>query len=233
MQAIQHYGFYIASFVVALGALVAFHEFGHFWVARRAGVKVLKFSIGFGPKIAGRQIGETEYLLSAIPLGGYVKMLGEDSGEEISEADKQRSFSHAPLYKRFVIVAAGPVFNLLLAYLIFTAWLATGAPLFVPSFADLASNVEAVVPGSPAEAAGLRKGDKIVQIGDKRITTWNEMTDIVKRHPGSPLPLVVERDGRTQALTITPAVRKERLADGTEIEIGQIGITKTNRAILR
>ena len=106
--------------------------------ARRAGVKVLKFSIGFGPKIAGRQIGETEYLLSAIPLGGYVKMLGEDSGEEISEADKQRSFSHAPLYKRFAIVAAGPVFNLLLAYLIFTAWLATGAPLFVPSFADLA-----------------------------------------------------------------------------------------------
>jgi len=154
MQAIQHYGFYIVAFVVALGALVAFHEFGHFWVARRAGVKVLKFSIGFGPKIAGRQIGETEYLLSAIPLGGYVKMLGEDSGEEISEADKQRSFSHAPLYKRFAIVAAGPVFNLLLAYLIFTAWLATGAPLFVPSFADLAPTVETVVAGSPAEAGG-------------------------------------------------------------------------------
>src|SRR5437588_1050045 len=95
MELIQHYGFYIASFVVALGALVAFHEFGHFWVARRSGVKVLKFSIGFGPKIVGRQIGETEYLLSMIPLGGYVKMLGEDAGEDISEEDKRRSFSHA------------------------------------------------------------------------------------------------------------------------------------------
>src|SRR2546422_3741815 len=160
-------------------------------------------------------------------------MLGEDLGDEVSEEDKKRSFAHAPLLKRTAIVAAGPIFNLLLAYLIFTAWLAAGGPLFVPSFADLASNVEAVVPGSPAEAAGLRKGDKIVQIGDKRITTWNEMTDIVKRNPGTPLPLIVERGGRTEKLTITPAVRKERLADGTEIEIGQIGITKTNRAILR
>src|SRR5881296_1882999 len=221
MQAIQHYGFYALAFAIALGALVAFHEFGHFWVARRCGVKVLKFSIGFGPKLAGRQIGETEYVISAIPLGGYVKMLGEDLGDEVSEEDKKRSFAHAPLLKRTAIVAAGPIFNLLLAYLIFTAWLAAGGPLFVPSFADLASNVEAVVPGSPAEAAGLRKGDKIVQIGDKRITTWSEMTDIVKRN------------GRTQTLTITPAVRKEKLADGSEIEIGQIGITKTNRAILR
>ena len=218
MQAIQHYGFYIVAFVVALGALVAFHEFGHFWVARRAGVKVLKFSIGFGPKIAGRQIGETEYLLSAIPLGGYVKMLGEDSGEEISEADKQRSFSHAPLYKRFAIVAAGPVFNLLLAYLIFTAWLATGAPLFVPSFADLAPTVETVVAGSPAEAGGMKSGDKIVQIADKRINTWNEMTEIVKKSPGKTLPLLIERDGRTERLTILPGSRKETQPDGTEIE---------------
>src|SRR5439155_23843293 len=96
-----------------------------------------------------------------------------------------------------------------------------------------ASNGASVVPHSPAPAAGLRKRDKIVQIGHKRIATWNEMTDIVKRNPGSPLPLVVERDGRTETLTITPAARKEKLADGTEIEIGQIGITKSNRAALR
>ena len=232
MQAVQHYVFYVASFVLALSALVAFHEFGHFWVARRSGVKVLKFSIGFGPKLIGRQIGETEYLISAIPLGGYVKMLGEDSGEEISEEDKRRSFSHAPLYKRFAIVAAGPVFNLLLAYLIFTLWLATGAPLFVPSFADLAPTVETVVPGDPAEVAGVRSGDKIIQIGDKHINTWNEMTDIVKRSPGKPLPVVVERDGRKETLTIVPRARKETQNDGTEIEIGQIGITKANKALL-
>jgi regulator of sigma E protease len=232
MQAIQHYGFYVGAFVVALGALVAFHEFGHFWVARRAGVKVLKFSIGFGPKLVGRQIGETEYLISAIPLGGYVKMLGEDSGDEISDADKARSFSHAPLYKRAAIVAAGPVFNLLLAYLIFTVWLAGGAPLFVPSFADLAPTVETVVAGSPAETAGLKSGDKIIQIGDKRINTWNEMTDLVKRSPGKPLSVVVERDGRTETLTIVPGIRKEAQSDGTEIDVGQIGITKVNKALL-
>ena len=232
MQAIQHYGFYVAAFVVALGALVAFHELGHFWVARRCGVKVLKFSIGFGPKLVGRQIGDTEYLVSAIPLGGYVKMLGEDSGEEISEEDKQRSFSHAPIYKRALIVAAGPLFNMLLAYLIFTVWLAGGAALFVPSFADLAPTVETVVSGSPAEAAGLQSGDKVIQIGDKHISTWNEMTDIVKRSPRKPLLLVVERNGRTETLTIVPGTRKETQNDGTEIEIGQIGITKVNKALL-
>src|SRR5260370_19406412 len=221
MQAIQHYGFYAIAFAVAVGALVGLHASGHFWVARRCGVKVLKFSIGFGPKLTGRQVGETEYVISAIPLGSYVKMLGEDLGDEVSAEDKQRSFAHTPLLRRAAIVAAGPVFNLLLAYLVFTACLATGAPLFVRSLADLASNVEAVVPGSPAEAAGLRKGDKIVQIGDKHIATWNELTDIVKRNPGTPLPLVVERDGQTETLTITPAARKEKLADGTEIEIRQ------------
>jgi regulator of sigma E protease len=234
MQAIQQYAFYFVAFAFALGVLIAFHEFGHFWVARRCGVKVLKFSIGFGRKLAGRQIGETEYVISAIPFGGYVKMLGEDlSDPEVSEADKARSFAHASLLKRTAIVAAGPVFNLLLAYLIFTAWLAVGGPLFVPSFADLTSNVESVVPGSPAEAAGLRQGDRIVQIGDKRIVTWNEMTDIVKRSPGTPLPVVVEREGRTERLTITPSARKEKLADGTEIEVGQIGITKASKAIMK
>ena len=234
MQAIQHYGFYLVSFVVALGALVAFHEFGHFWVARRAGVKVLKFSIGFGPKLMGRQSGETEYVISAIPLGGYVKMLGEDVNDpEVSEEDRHRSFAHASLLKRTLIVAAGPVFNLVLAYIIFTAWLATGAPLFVPSFADLTSNVETVVPGSSAEAGGMRAGDKIVRIGDKAIGTWSEMTDLVKHSPGAPLQIVVERDGRTETLTVTPAPRKEKLADGTEVTVGQMGITKANKAVVR
>ena len=159
--------------------------------------------------------------------------VGEDAGEDISEEDKRRSFSHAPLYKRFAIVAAGPVFNLLLAYIVFTVWLATGAPLFVPSFADLAPSVESVVAGSPAASAGLRSGDKVTQIGDKRITTWNEMTDLVKKNPGKPLPVVVEREGQSISLTIIPASKKETSSDGTEIEVGQIGITKANKAILQ
>ncbi|HEY3198862.1 MAG TPA: RIP metalloprotease RseP [Nitrospirales bacterium] len=232
MQAVQHYAFYVAAFVLALGALVAFHEFGHFWVARRMGVKVLKFSIGFGPKLVGRQIGETEYLLSAIPLGGYVKMLGEDTGEDISETDKKRSFSHAPLYKRFAIVAAGPVFNILLAYLIYTAWLAFGHALPIPSFTDLNATVQSVSTGSPAQSAGIRTGDKIIQIGEKRIAAWNQMSEVFKRTAGKPIAVVIERDGRLETLMVTPADHKHKLAEGIEIDIGQIGISKTDKTVV-
>src|SRR3989442_6675113 len=100
MQAVQNFWFYVAAFIVALGVLVTFHEFGHFWVARRCGVKVLKFSIGFGPKLVGRQVGETEYVISAIPLGGYVKMLGEDLRDDVIDEGQQRSFGPTPFLRR-------------------------------------------------------------------------------------------------------------------------------------
>ena len=123
-------------FLVVLGVLVTFHEFGHFIVARWAGVKVLKFSLGFGPKLFSRQVGDTEYIVSLFPLGGYVKMFGEDLGESISPQEQEESFVHKSLWKRTLIVAAGPGFNFLLSYLIFSAWLATGAPLPVPTFEE-------------------------------------------------------------------------------------------------
>ena len=119
-------------FLVVLGVLVAFHELGHFLAARWVGVKVLKFSLGFGPKLFGRKMGETEYLLSAIPLGGYVKLFGEDETEATTQEDRARSFAHKTLWGKVLIVAAGPGFNFILAYFIFAGWLATGAPLFVP-----------------------------------------------------------------------------------------------------
>ena len=124
-------------FLIVLGILVTFHEFGHFLAARWVGVKVLKFSLGFGPKIFGRTVGDTEYLVSAIPLGGYVKLFGEDATEPISLKDQQQSFSHQALSHKMLIVAAGPGFNFLLTYLIFTIWLAAGSPLFVPTFQDI------------------------------------------------------------------------------------------------
>src|SRR5213592_1528498 len=120
-------------FVIVLGVLISFHELGHFLAARWVGVKVLKFSLGFGPKLASRQVGDTEYLVSAVPLGGYVKLFGEDEDEVRTAEDKRRSFTHQRLPGKVFIVAAGPGFNFLLAYLIFTGWLATGAPLFVPT----------------------------------------------------------------------------------------------------
>ncbi|MEQ1847552.1 MAG: site-2 protease family protein, partial [Nitrospira sp.] len=162
-------------FLVVLGVLVAFHELGHFLAARWVGVKVLKFSIGFGPKLFGRQVGETEYLVSAVPLGGYVKLFGEDETEATTPEDRRRSFSHQGLWGKVLIVAAGPGFNFILAYLIFAGWLSTGAPLFVPTFHDLSADVEALAPGSPASMAGMEVGDRILKINGKDISTKTEL----------------------------------------------------------
>ncbi len=191
-------------FLVVLGVLVAFHELGHFLAARWVGVKVLKFSLGFGPKIFGRQMGETEYLLSAIPLGGYVKLFGEEETEAITSEDKRRSFAHQNLWGKVLIVAAGPGFNFILAYLIFAGWLATGSPLFVPTFKDLSADVEAIVPGSPADQAGMQIGDRVIKVNGRDISTRTELFDAVTKSGGTALTLDVLRDGRQTALTVAP-----------------------------
>jgi regulator of sigma E protease len=191
-------------FLVVLDILVAFHELGHFLAARWVGVKVLKFSLGFGPKLFGRQVGETEYLLSAIPLGGYVKLFGEDEAEAITPDDRRRSFVHQGLWGKVFIVAAGPGFNFILAYLIFTAWLATGYTLPVPSFKDIAPVIEAVAADSPAAKAGVMVGDQIKKIDGRDIATRIELLDATSRGKGAPLMLEILRDGRIQTLTVTP-----------------------------
>jgi regulator of sigma E protease len=122
-------GISIVSVIVLLGVLIFAHELGHFLMAKRAGVGVLKFSLGFGPRILGRKVGETEYLLSLIPLGGYVKLLGESPGEELAAEDQKRSFMAQKVWKRIAIVAAGPAFNLLLALTIFTLVNMIGLPV--------------------------------------------------------------------------------------------------------
>ena len=151
-------------FLVVLGVLVTFHEFGHFIVARWAGVKVLKFSLGFGPKLFSRQVGDTEYLVSLIPLGGYVKMFGEDISETVSPQEQGQSFVHKSLLKRTLIVAAGPGFNFLLSYIIFSVWFATGAALPIPTFEELSPTISAIRAESPASLAGLAIGDKVTRI---------------------------------------------------------------------
>ncbi len=191
-------------FLVVLGILVAFHELGHFLAARWVGVKVLKFSLGFGPKLLGRQVGETEYLVSAIPLGGYVKLFGEEETEAITPEDRRRSFSHQSLWGKVLIVSAGPGFNFILAYLIFAAWLATGYTLPVPSFKDIAPVLEAVAPDSPAARAGLMVGDQIKKIDGRDLATRVELLDAAAKGKGAPLTLEVLRDGRIQTLTVTP-----------------------------
>ena len=191
-------------FLVVLGVLVAFHELGHFLAARWVGVKVLKFSLGFGPKIFGRKMGETEYLLSAIPLGGYVKLFGEDETEATTQEDRARSFAHKGLWGKVLIVAAGPGFNFILAYFIFAGWLATGAPLPVPTFQDLTPDIEAMVPGSPADTAGIHIGDRVSRVNGQDISTRTELFDAVAKSKGQALTIEIKRGEQFKTLTVTP-----------------------------
>lgn len=193
-------------FLLVLGVLVSFHEYGHYLAARWVGVKVLKFSLGFGPKLIGRQVGDTEYLVSAIPLGGYVKLFGEDGGEPISPAEQRQSFIHQSLPHKMLIVAAGPGFNFLLSYLIFTAMLALGSPIFVPNIENMAPVVEAIIPASPAEQAGLQLQDRIIRANDIEVSTLVELYTIVKDRGGRPVTLDVVRDESVKTLIITPKV---------------------------
>lgn len=203
-------------FLVVLGVLVAFHELGHFLAARWVGVKVLKFSLGFGPKLLGRKMGETEYLLSAIPLGGYVKLFGEDETEATTQEDRVRSFAHQKLWGKVLIVAAGPGFNFILAYFIFAGWLATGAPLFVPTFQDLSPDIEAMVPGSPADTAGIRIGDHVSRVNGQDISTRSELFDAVAKSNGKALTIEIKRGDQVKTLTVTPTTAPGPQGSGQE-----------------
>lgn len=211
----------VLSAVLLFGFLVFVHELGHFIVAKMSGVKILKFSLGFGPKVAGRKIGETEYLLSAVPLGGYVKMLGqEDVGEADEEAeavDAERSYRNKPVFKRALIVFFGPLFNLLTAAVIFFFVFLSGIPTLLPTVGE-------VMPGTPAERANLAKGDRIVEIDGVRVAQWEEMTKIIFASANKNLTLKVDRKGESVTLSIRPESKKIKDLFGEEKEVGLIGV---------
>ena len=164
-------GFSLIAFIVAIGVLVSVHEFGHFWVARRLGFKVERFSIGFGRPLArvrGRAPDHTEYWLSAIPLGGYVKMLDEREGP-VPEAERHRAFNNRPPAHRILVLLAGPGFNFLFAIAAYWLLFVTGVPGLQPYIAE-------VTPGSVAQQAGLRPADVIETVGGKSTETWEHAT---------------------------------------------------------
>jgi regulator of sigma E protease len=209
----------IVAALVGLGVLIVFHEFGHFLFAKLFGVGVLTFSVGFGPKLWKKRIGETEYALSAFPLGGYVKMVGEDPGEEVSPAEIERSFAHKGLLKRIAIVAAGPGFNLLLAVvLLMIVFLFYGVPV-------LLSQVGGVETGSPAERAGIQKGDVIVALNGRPVREWEELSKGIKQSEGKPLIVQIRRQSKDLTLTIQPTKREGRNIFGEKRDEWIIGIS--------
>lgn len=208
----------IGSAVVGLGLLIVFHEFGHFLIAKLSGVGVVTFSVGFGPKLFVRKKGETEYALSAFPLGGYVKMIGEDPDEEVSQADRERSFAHKSLFKRCAIVFAGPGFNLMLAVLLLMVVFVFYG---VPVMSTLVSGVEK---GSPAEQAGVAKGDRIVAIDGKAVTEWEELSQTIKGSQGKPVNLEIRRGSETVKVAVQPTKKEGRSVFGERKDDWMIGI---------
>ena len=196
----------IVAAVIVLGFLILFHELGHFLVAKRVGVGVLKFSIGFGPKLFGRSIGKTEYVLSAVPLGGFVKMVGEDPEEDVSPADRQIAFQHQSIWKRMAIVLAGPGANLLFAFLAFSlVFMVYGAR--VPSEA---AKVGGVMDAMPAAKAGLQNGDVITAVDGVPVQKWEGLSEAIRASGGKNLTLTVLRDGGLLAVQVTPEEKPDK-----------------------
>lgn len=194
---------YLGPFLLLLGVLVVIHELGHFAVAKWFNVKCERFSVGFGPSLLRRKVGETEYVLAWLPLGGYVKMLGESPDEELAPEEAARSFNGQSPLRRIAIALAGPGMNVLLSIVVIAGMYMTGWP--TPT-----SQIGSVSPGSAAEAAGLRAGDRVVAAGGQEIWRWTELTDSVQASEGDPLPLEIERRDAEGTRRIEVVVTPER-----------------------
>ncbi len=213
-------------FILLIGGLIAVHELGHFVAAKLVDVKVLKISIGFGPSLWSRRIGGTEVSLSCIPLGGYVRLLGENR-EVIADSDRGRAFHHKPSWQRLFVILAGPMANLLLPLFIFTSIYARKA--HSPS-----STLGHVLEGQPAAEAGLKAGDRVVAINDEPVREWSEVNRIVSESPGIELRMTLSRPGlegpaRTITKYVTPREHLRIDPLGFSEHIGMIGVAPNYR----
>lgn len=217
----------IFATVIVLGVLIFFHELGHFLVAKYFRVGVLKFSLGFGPAIISKKVGETEYCISAIPLGGYVKLLGESSNEDVPEDKLEASFSNQPVGRRAAIVAAGPIANFLLAIVFFSfVFAVSGIP-------QLSTEIGAVTKDSPAEKAGLKPGDKVVAVNGQPVTEWEEMSKLIKKSGGKSIQITIERGKELIQVSVVPEISKVKNIFGEEIERPLIGVTAAQKVVVK
>jgi regulator of sigma E protease len=222
---------YALPFLFVLTVVVFFHELGHFWVARRCGVKIDAFSVGFGPELIGFNDRKgTRWKLCAIPLGGYVRFHGDDSAAstpdtealaKMDEAEKRVSFFHQPVGSRAAIVAAGPIANFLLAIAIFSAvFMVYGRQVTTP-------RIDTVQPASAAAEAGLQGGDIILSIDGRKIENFGEMQRIVSASPGVPLRIVLQRGNTEQTVTATPRLQEIKDSFGNVHRVGLLGVSRS------
>ncbi len=203
----------LLAFLFVLGVLVFVHELGHFLAARRIGVRVLTFSLGFGPKLLKVKRGDTEYAISAVPLGGYVKMAGENP--EDARSGSPDEFLSRTKWERFQVLIAGPAMNIILAVVVMAVVLAQGAQ--VPAYQDAPPVVGAVTPGSPAERVGIQPGDRILTVAGDAVDTWEDLFIQVGTRPDRDVAMTLLRGDQTEQVTVRPE------SDG-RFEIGNIGV---------
>ncbi|MDD3288909.1 MAG: RIP metalloprotease RseP [Alphaproteobacteria bacterium] len=225
---LQGSALYGASFIAVLGVVVFVHEFGHFWVARRCGVRIVTFSIGFGGEIFGwNDKYGTRWKVAWLPLGGYVKMFGDgdpssstvdDSVKDMSDKEKSLTFWHKSVGERFAIVAAGPSFNYIFAIIVLAVlFVFNGQPFTSPLVGNLVEN-------SPAQKAGFLIGDRIIKMDGKQVERFEDIKNIAALNIGTPMSIDIERDGSPLTISVTPevALTKDRL--GGEHRMGRLGI---------
>ncbi len=226
MEAIWSFSRTLISFVVSLGILIFIHEFGHFLAAKIFRVKVERFSLGFGPRLLGKEIGDTDYRISAFPLGGYVKMLGESTDEDIPEELQPVSFSHQLLRHRITIVAAGPGFNLVLAVFLYAFIFG----LF--GLTKTTTHIGSVTPDSPAAAAGLQANDKVLEVEGVPVQEWSELSHLIQESGGKPIQLKMQRGDDTFTVQLTPEIKETSTILGEKISRPLIGIVASNNVIV-
>ena len=196
------------AIIFGIVALIMAHEAGHYFTAKRAGMKVTEFFLGFGPRVWSVRRGETEYGIKAIPAGGYVRIVGMTNLEEVDPEDEPRTYRQAKFSKRIAVVLAGVTVNIVLAYfLIFGAIAGQGVPM-------LTTKIDEVVADSPAAAAGLQDGDRIVAVEGRRVDEWEDLPQTIENRAGVPTRFTVERNGQLLELTITPRERSKNDSSG-------------------
>ena len=225
---------YVVPFVVVLSIVVFVHEFGHFWVARRCGVKIETFSIGFGPEIFARTDKHgTRWRVAWLPLGGYVKMFGDadpssfgpsEDAPKLTEEEKKLAFYTQPVSKRFAIAAAGPVFNYLFAIVVLALlFFAHGQPY-------TATTIGTVLEQSAAEKVGIKAGDKVISIDGSPMESFEAIRRVISLNAGTSVKIVLQRDTATIEMNVTPDVVRTTDRLGGEHSLGRLGISSTETA---